>query len=115
MRLILDIPVLGIETLGAALRREGNTFCRNVMLYVKSRGKPASAARAIGVRAAVIVLIGLAASGLRAQPSFTAPAPVPSVIEDAAERRTAYLARAQEAVMWRAGLAKPENPATLGL
>jgi hypothetical protein len=61
------------------------------------------------------LLAVLAAGPAPAQPSFTGPAPVPAVIEDAALRRAAYLARRDEAVQWRAALAKPDQPATLGL
>jgi hypothetical protein len=57
----------------------------------------------------------LVAAPLRGQPSFTAPPPAVKPVEDAAQRRAAYLARVQETVHWRAGLAKPENPAALGL
>ncbi len=57
----------------------------------------------------------LAAAGVSAQPASTGPAPVPRVIEDAAERRAAYLARVHEMVTWRAGMAKPAEPATYGL
>ena len=60
----------------------------------------------------ILALVPLAAP---AQPSFTAPAPGPAVVEDAAARRTNYLARRDEVVRWRAGLAKPGEPATLGL
>jgi hypothetical protein len=49
------------------------------------------------------------------QPSFTAPPPTPMVIENAAERRAAYLARVQEAIDWRAALVKPADPSTVGL
>jgi len=50
-----------------------------------------------------------------AQPSFSGPAPVPRVINDSAERRAAYIARLDEALIWRANLPKPGEPATLGL
>lgn len=40
-----------------------------------------------------------------AQPSFSGPAPVPRVVEDAGVRRAEYLARVNEAVDWRAALA----------
>src|SRR5688572_20875827 len=98
-------------TIDPFVRAVEKTFSPNV----KSRGKPAPTVRAVGVRMALIFLIGLAASALQAQPSFTGSAPMPMVMEDAAERRAAYLARAQEAVVWRAGLGKPDTPATLGL
>jgi hypothetical protein len=54
-------------------------------------------------------------SALCAQPSFVAPAPVPRVIEDAPERRAAYLARVDEVLTWRAAQAKMEDPAKLNL
>lgn len=54
-------------------------------------------------------------AGLQAQPSFTAPPPSTAPVEDAAGRRAAYLARINEALTWRASLAKPGEPATLGL
>ena len=54
-----------------------------------------------------------------AQPSFTAPAPVPGVVEDQSLRRAAYLARAQEAIVWTANWTppthKPGDPLLLGL
>ena len=61
-------------------------------------------------------LIALVAvgSGL-AQPSFVGPAPVPTVVRDESLRRAAYHARINEVLTWRASLAKPEDPATLGL
>ena len=68
-----------------------------------------------GRRGSIFILSLFSFLPLFAQPSFTGPAPVPTVIEDASERRAAYLARALEAVTWRAGLPKPDNPATLGL
>jgi len=55
----------------------------------------------------VSVLVILAASRLPAQPAFTAPAPVPAVIAHSDLRRAAYVARVDEVVTWRAGLAKP--------
>jgi hypothetical protein len=61
------------------------------------------------------VAIVAAATGLRAQPSFTAPPPPTAPVEDAAARRAAYLARINEALTWRVSLAKPGEPATLGL
>jgi hypothetical protein len=67
------------------------------------------------VRIVALLVVGLFGAGLRAQPSFTAPAPVPTVVEDAALRRAAYLSRVQEAVTWRAGVVKPATPASLGL
>jgi hypothetical protein len=60
-------------------------------------------------------LLLLAAAAAHAQPSFSGPAPVPTVIHDAGERRAAYLARVQEVITWRAGLVKPGEPATFGL
>jgi hypothetical protein len=50
-----------------------------------------------------------AASALHAQPSYTGPAPVPTVVADASLRRAAYLARINEVNVWRAGLSKPEE------
>lgn len=60
-------------------------------------------------------LVALAATAVEAQPSFTGPAPVPTVVNDPAERRAAYLARAQEALVWRAGQTKPNDVASYGL
>jgi hypothetical protein len=57
----------------------------------------------------------LAAVAGHAQPSFTGPAPVPTVVTNPADRRAGYLARANEVVTWRASAAKRENPATFGL
>ena len=57
----------------------------------------------------------LVAATAHTQPSFTAPAPVPAVVEDAAARRAGYLARRDEVVKWRAGLVKPDQPATFSL
>jgi hypothetical protein len=59
--------------------------------------------------------LALLVAAVPAQPSFTGPVPARTVIEDAAARRAAYLARRDEAVTWRAGLAKAEDPKTLGL
>jgi len=50
-----------------------------------------------------------------AQPSFTAPHPSTAPVEDASARRAAYLARVNEALNWRMSLAKPGDPATVGL
>ena len=55
------------------------------------------------------------AAALSAQPSFTGPAPVPTVIADAGLRRAAYIGRVQEALTWRASQAKPGDPTTIGL
>ena len=60
-------------------------------------------------------VVAWSAASLWAQPSFTGPAPVPTVINDASLRRAAYLERRDEAVNWRALLAKPGEPATVGL
>lgn len=61
-------------------------------------------------------LLALAtAAALQAQPSYSGPAPMPTVIEDASLRRAGYHARIQEALTWRAGLVKPEDPTKLGL
>lgn len=69
------------------------------------------------MKAVVTFVLGLllAAVVARGQPSFTAPAPSTRVVEDAAERRAQYLARVREVVQWRAAVAKPGNPAALGL
>lgn len=64
---------------------------------------------------ALLVLLALSLATGRAQPSFKGPMPDPTVVGDASLRRAAYLARVQEAISWRAGLAKPGEPATLGL
>lgn len=48
-----------------------------------------------------------AVTGLEAQPASTGPAPIPTVVQDASERRAAYLGRVQEMLTWRAGMAKP--------
>ncbi len=53
------------------------------------------------------VLMLLAATRLAAQPSFTAPAPAPVVLQQADLRRAAYEARVDEVVTWRTTLAKP--------
>ena len=50
-----------------------------------------------------------------AQPSYVAAAPVPAVVEDAAERRSGYLARVDEVISWRASQVKPPDFAKLGL
>ena len=60
-------------------------------------------------------VVALSAASLWAQPSFTGPAPVPTVINDASLRRAAFLERRDEVVNWRALLAKPGEPATVGL
>jgi hypothetical protein len=60
-------------------------------------------------------VVALSAASLWAQPSFTGPAPVPTVINDASLRRAAFLERRDEALDWRASLAKPGEPATVGL
>lgn len=60
-------------------------------------------------------LLLLAAAVAPAQPANTGPAPIPRVVEDAAERRAAYLGRVQEMIRWRADHAKPAEPATFGL
>ena len=57
----------------------------------------------------------LAVVAAEAQPSFSGPAPVPTVINNAADRRAAYLARVQEVITWRSSLVKPDDPATFGL
>ena len=50
-----------------------------------------------------------------AQPSYSGPAPVPTVVQDASIRRNQYLERRAEVVNWRAGLVKPGDPKTMGL
>ncbi|MES2696181.1 MAG: hypothetical protein V4773_22100 [Verrucomicrobiota bacterium] len=67
------------------------------------------------LRTTVLFLSLICGSVAHAQPSFTGPAPAPTVIEDASLRRAAYLARVDEALTWRAGLAKPGDPATVNL
>ena len=62
-----------------------------------------------------LVWLAVVGSSSYGQPSFTAPAPVQAVVTDASERRAAYEARIQEALTWRSGLPKPNEPATLGL
>ncbi len=57
----------------------------------------------------------LAAVAAHAQPSFTGPAPVPTIVANPADRRAGYLARANEVVTWRASAARREDPATFGL
>jgi hypothetical protein len=64
---------------------------------------------------ALFVLMALLLVTGRAQPSFKGPMPDATVVGDASLRRAAYLARVQEAISWRAGLAKPGELATLGL
>lgn len=59
------------------------------------------------MQARLFFLFVLTAATLAAQPSFTAPAPVPTVVGDAGQRRAAYLARVDEVLVWRTGLAKP--------
>jgi hypothetical protein len=51
----------------------------------------------------------------RAQPSFKGPMPDATVIVDASLRRAAYLSRIDEALIWRAAMAKPGEPKTFGL
>ena len=67
------------------------------------------------LRSLVWPLLALVAAATQAQPSFTGPVPSTAVVEDPVARRAAYLARRDEAVRWRAGLAKPGEPKTLGL
>jgi hypothetical protein len=69
-------------------------------------------------RLPVIVLLPLVAllpASAGAQPSYTAPAPVPRVVADASERHTGYVSRVDEALAWRASLPTPGEPATIGL
>jgi len=68
------------------------------------------------LRRVVLLAAGLAGGTFAvAQPSFTAPPPSTAPVEDPSARRTAYLARVNEALTWRAALAKPGEPATFGL
>ncbi len=57
----------------------------------------------------------LAAVNAGAQDAFTGPVPVKRVVNDPSERRAAYLARVEEMLAWRAGVAKPGDPATVNL
>jgi hypothetical protein len=63
----------------------------------------------------LLSLLLTATSKLPAQPSHVAPAPAPRVEAEAAVRRAAYLTRRDEVLRWRAGLAKPGEPATFAL
>jgi hypothetical protein len=68
------------------------------------------------LRRVVLLAAGLAGGTFAAaQPSFTAPPPSTAPVEDPSARRAAYLARVNEAITWRAALAKPGEPATFGL
>ncbi len=67
------------------------------------------------LRSLLLPAVLLVAATAHAQPSFTGPAPVPAVVEDAAARRAGYLARCDEVIKWRVGLVKPGEPATFGL
>lgn len=64
---------------------------------------------------AFLLLSTLLAPFASAQPSFTAPAPVPTVVAGADHRRAEYLARVNEVLAWRSGLVDPAKPASLGL
>ena len=64
---------------------------------------------------ALIVLMALMLATGRAQPSFKGPMPDATAVGEASLRRAGYLARIDEALIWRAALAKPGEPATLGL
>lgn len=64
---------------------------------------------------ALIVLMALLLATGRAQPSFKGPMPDATAVGEASLRRAGYLARIDEALIWRAALAKPGEPATLGL
>ncbi|WP_414660384.1 hypothetical protein [Horticoccus sp. 23ND18S-11] len=66
-------------------------------------------------RCLALLVLCFTAALANAQPSFTGPAPVPTVIEDAAQRRAAFLTRRDEVIAWRAGRAQPGVPATFGL
>lgn len=50
-----------------------------------------------------------------AQPSFTAPAPVPTVVANPADRRDAYLARVNEVLHWRSSRVNPSDPKSGGI
>jgi hypothetical protein len=63
------------------------------------------------MNAKIILLLAsllAAASTVVAQPSYEAAAPEPVVLARADERRAAYIARIDEVLAWRAGLAKPD-------
>lgn len=62
-------------------------------------------------------LLLCALAPLRAQPSFSGPMPSPRVVEDAAERRRAYLARLDEVIDWVAGDTKyrTDDPANFDI
>lgn len=64
-----------------------------------------------------VMLAFLAAGPAGAQPAYEAPPPDRTVIEDAAHRRAAYLARVNEVVEWRAsgGQVKTDDPGNLNL
>jgi hypothetical protein len=57
----------------------------------------------------VSALLAVSALRLPAQPSATGPAPTQSVVELADQRHTEYIKRIDEALSWRAGLAKPDE------
>ncbi len=85
---------------------KNNSLCAGVL------GRPSWSSGRPGRLVALVLLI---AGAVQAQPSVTAPAPVPGVIEDAAERRAAYRARVEEVVTWRANLAPANEPAKVSL
>ena len=49
----------------------------------------------------------LSATVLPAQPSFTAPAPAPVVVQDADQRRAEYVGRVDEVLAWSAARVTP--------
>ena len=62
-----------------------------------------------------LLLAGALAGTVRAQPAYTRPAPVPTVVADASLRRAAYFARIDEVAEWRASLVPAADVAKLGL
>jgi hypothetical protein len=63
----------------------------------------------------LLLLAGVPAARIAAQPSHTGPVPAGAFEPDASLRRAAYLARRAEVLRWRADLPKPGQPATFGL
>jgi hypothetical protein len=63
----------------------------------------------------VFLFSSLAATTLIAQPSYVGPAPVPTIVNQAADRRAAYVARINEALTWRANFVPPAEPEKIGL
>src|SRR4051812_18267585 len=60
--------------------------------------------RSLGNLAFAVLLV---LNALRAQPASVGSAPVPGVIEDAAQRRAEYISRARETLTWFAARARP--------